>query len=73
MVAAAFSAARSTRSALSPATFFTSCSLPSPQELRDEVRELRHVFEPHGHSVMPSKSEPSPTASTPATSRMCSM
>src|SRR2546430_1377755 len=74
ILAAASSAARNTRSALSPATFFTSCSL-HPRRSSSAIRSgnFDTSSSPTGTSVMPSKSEPSPTASTPATSRMCSM
>src|SRR5438034_250913 len=74
ILAAASSAARNTRSALSPATFFTSCSL-QPRRSSSAMRSgnFDTSSSPTGTSVMPSKSEPSPTASTPATARMCSM
>src|SRR5437762_522708 len=72
--AATCSAARNTRSALSPATFFTSCSL-HPRRKSSAMRSgnFDTSSSPTGNDVIPSKSEPSPTASTPATSRMCSM
>jgi len=44
-----------------------------PQQLGDQVGKLGQSSSPTGTSVIPSKSEPSPTWSMPATWRMCSM